>query len=237
MHIGGFLDTHPGDVSGSGNQDLGLSVKAGLGYQFPLKGKFGFRMDYNGYANFHADFSELDFQKHQFAIEPQYTFGQLVYSLQFGVARMAENGRHEADNLIISPAVTRLINSGTQAITFYGHAAKIEDKDAAVILNEDRENYGAGVSYFFTSGENGSALISMEYTAVDFDTFIREYEPEAESNGRRSDQVITAGIDLFSRVDPHMGFFASYSYNNASSNVVAYNYERHIIEVGISVFY
>ena len=237
MHIGGLFDTHPGTVSGTGDDDFGMVIKAGLGYQLPLEGKFGFRMDYSGYADFHQDFSEFDVQEHQFTIEPQYTSGQFMYSLQLGAARMLEDGRHDTDSLIILPAVTRLMNSGSEAITFYGHAAKIEDKDTDAILNEDRKTYGAGISYFFTAGEAGSVLISMGYAEADFDAFIREYEPETESNDRRSDQVVTAGLDLFSRFTPHMGFYASYSYNNVSSNVAAYDYQRHILEAGISVFY
>lgn len=237
VDIGGLYDTHPGAMSGTGERDESLALKAGLGYQLPLDGKFGFRVDYSGYADFHGELSEFDIQEHQFAIEPMFTSGQLVYSLQLGATRMFENGRHDADGIIISPALTRLMDSESKAIAVYGHAAKIEDKNAARALNEDRKSFGGGLSYFFTSGETGSALISIGYSKADFETSIRDFDPTAESNDKRSDKAVTANINLSTRIALHMGLYASYSYNNARSNVATYDYRRHILEAGISVFY
>lgn len=237
MDIGGLYDTNPVAISGADERDSGLALKAALGYQLPLEGKFGFRVDYNGHADFHRDLSEFDIQEHQFALEPQYTSDQFVYSLQLGGTRMFENGRHDADSIFISPALTRLINSGSEAIAFYGHAAKIRDKYTADSLNEDRSSFGAGISYFFTSGKTGSALISIGYTKSDFEAPIRDFDSAAESNIGRSDRTITAGIDILSRIAPHMGLYASYSYNNTDSNVSTYDYRRHILEAGVSFFY
>jgi hypothetical protein len=129
------------------------------------------------------------------------------------------------------------MDSGSKAIPAYGHVAKIEDKDDTMALDENRETYGAGVSYFFSAGETCSFLISMGYTKADFDTLIREYELESETDERRSDHTVTVGMDFFSRYSPHMGFFASYSYNKVSSNVAEYGYQQHILEAGFSIFY
>lgn len=237
MDIGGLFDTHPGATYGTGERDTGLALKAGLGYQLPLDGKFGFRLDYSGYADFYRDLSEFDLQDHQLSIEPQFTSNQLVCSLQLGGARRFENGRHDADRIIISPAVTRLLDSGSKAIVFYGHAARIEDKDDDAILNEDRKTIGAGLSYFFTSGESGSALVSVGYAKADFEALIREYDPEAESNDRRSDRAASASINILSRTAPHVGFYAGYAYIHNSSNMSVFDYQRHILEAGISLFY
>lgn len=237
MGIGGSYDTNPGSISGTGEQDVGLALKAGLGYQLPLDGHIGFRVDYTGYADFHRERSEFDLQEHQVAIEPQYTFGQFVLSLQLGGTRIFEDGRHDADSIAISPAVTRLLNSGTEAIAVYGHAAEIEDKDDVTPLNEDRRTFGAGASYFFTSGDNSSAMISVDYTKVDFSTAAEDFNSAAESIGRRSDRVVNARLDIFSRLASHMGLYATYSYIRNRSNIASYDYQRHILEAGISLLY
>lgn len=237
LDIGGLFDTHPGATYGTGEQDIGLALKAGLGYQFPLDGKLGFRVDYSGYADYYRDLSEFDLQDHQVSIEPQYISDQLVCSLQLGGGRRFENGQHDADRIIISPAVTRLLDSGSKAIAVYGHAAKIEDKNTARVLNEDRKTLGAGISYFFTPGENGSALISLEYAKADYEAFVSDYDPEVESNDRRNDRALVASLDFLSRITPHLGFYAGYSYIHNRSNMFLFDYQRHILEGGISLFY
>lgn len=236
VDIGGLFDTHPGAISGTGG-DVGLLLEAGLGYRLPLDGKFGFRMDYSGHADFHQEFDEYDLQEHQVAVEAQLAFDKIVWSLQLGGGRIFENGRHDADSIIVSPAVTRLLGSGSKAIALYAHAAKIEDKDTSSVLNEDRKTFGGGVSYFFTSGETGSGLISVVYTGTDFEASIEDYDPTVQSNDKRNDQAITASIDLLTRVAAHMGFYATYSYSDNRSNITVFDYKRHTLEAGISVSY
>jgi outer membrane receptor protein involved in Fe transport len=238
FRIGGLYDTHVGqisDINGIDRDDAGLSVSAGLGYQFPMEGKFGFRMDYGGYADFHLELSEFNVQGHHFSIEPQYADDQLLYRLSLGVTYNLEGGHSDSLIKSISPSVTYLMSSKTGAIAVYGNASQIED-EVDTILNEDGTTFGGGISYIYFK-ETFSTLLAVTYSNTDYESFVKDYVTDCATQDKRTDKVLTSTLNISYHVTSSFGIYATYSFIHSDSNVDFYDHDRHIFETGIAFKY
>jgi hypothetical protein len=235
FRIGGIYDTHVGstsDTSGFDKHDTGLAISAGLGYQFPIEGNFGLRVDYGGYGDFYNELSEFNIQWHHLSIEPQYATDQFLYSLPLGVTYKLEGGHSDAIIRSISPSVTYLMDSKTGAVAVYANAAKIEDEDDA-ILNENGTSFGVGFSYFYFN-KSISALLSVAYSNTDYESFVKEYVTNCASQDKRTDKVLTSTLDIDYRITPIFGIYAAYSFIHSHSNIDFYDHNRQIFEAGIA---
>lgn len=234
LHIGGVYDTHIGLTTEHGEfdkDDAGFSVKAGLGYQFPFKGNFGFRTDYSGYVDVHRGF--LDIQEHHFSIEPQYAKGPFICSLLLGITYKLEDGQTDANLKSISPFVTYVTNTGTGAAAIYGLYARIKDKDDDLILNENGTSYGAGVSYIYFFKKLSSARFSIDYSDTDYNASVRDYGINPDLYDKRKDRVLTSSLNLRLQVTTNFAYYATYYFIHSDSNVEIYDHNRQILKAGI----
>jgi hypothetical protein len=82
LRLGGLYDSRVGSTSGgSGDADWALAAALTAGWQAPLKGHVGVRLDYRGYMDFHQDFHKFNLIDQTLSLEPQYKSGPFIYSL------------------------------------------------------------------------------------------------------------------------------------------------------------
>lgn len=254
FRLGGVYDSRVGSASGGGDADGDTAFAATLsaGWQAPIKGDFGFRLDYGGYADFHQDFSEYDVIDQSVSFEPQYTSGQITYSMPFAFNYALEDGDTDYSKYTISPTLTYLIPETSQAVAFYGIASIIDDRDASLrddagnvkldqdgnpILDEDAGAYGAGCAYVLFFQNSSRIRLSLGYQHTKYNARVIDYDTSSVSNDQREDNSIVAGVDIQYQFTEIFGIYSNYSFVHSSSNVDLYEYNRNIIECGIALKY
>ena len=240
LRMGGLFDNRAGATFGGGGygeDDTALAARVGLGYQFTLKEPLGFRIDYDGYTDFHNKFSKFNIQEHHFSAEIQYAADPFTYSLPLGFTHTREDGRPNTDRKSVTPTVTYLMRSGTKAIGFYGLAAQIEDRDANTVLDENGTSLGMGCSYFHFFKELSRTRFSIDYMNTEYDALVKDYGSDSASQKNREDRILTTSIDIRYFFTPITAVYTTYSFIHSKSNVETFDYNRHILEFGIAIRY
>jgi hypothetical protein len=254
LRLGGLYDSRVGSSSGgSGNDsDTALATTLSAGWQAPIEGDFGFRVDYGGYADFHQDYTEYNVIDQSVSLEPQYTLGQITYSMPFAFNYALEDGNTDYNKYTISPTLTYLIPETSQAVAFYGIASIIDDRDAALrddsgnvirdqdgnpTLDEDAGAFGAGCAYVLFFQKSSRIRLSLDYQRTKYNARVVDYGTSSDSNNQRVDNGIVAGVDIQYQFTEILGIYTNYSYIHSSSNVDLYDYNRNIIEGGIALKY
>jgi len=238
LRLGVVYDSRVGSASGGGNADGDYAGAAtvNLGWQAPTRSKFGFRVDYSGYADFHQDFDQYDVIDQSISIESQYTFDQYIFSLPVSINYAMEDGDTDYDRYSISPTITYLIPNTNQALALYGMASKTDDRDKSV-LDDDGNGIGAGCAYIYFFKNKSRVRLSLGYQQTEFDAVVNDYNTISTSLDEREDEVVIAGLDFQYQLLAYFGLYLNYSYLYSDSNVDIYDYGRHIVESGMALRY
>jgi hypothetical protein len=235
LRAGGLYDTRVGGSSSAGGKDesdAALAVSLDGRYRIPVTESFGFQLGYSGYADFHDDYDEYDVVDQTFILENQWQNGNSLYSLILGYNIVREDGASDYQRLIVSPVYTRLFPEKRQAFEIYGNYASINDDDGFT-QDEDGHTYGAGCAYVFLLENDIRLRFSLDYLYTVYDSSEIDYVFPG-SRGSRRDKALAAGADIYFPIKSFMGLYLNYTYINTESNVSYYDYDRNIIEGGVS---
>lgn len=239
LRLGGVYDTRVGAASSlqtEAQEDTAFAVGLSTGWQLPLKNNFGFRIDYGGYADFHEELDDFNVIDQTVSLEPQYTSGQMIFSLPVSYNYGIEDNKTDLTRYSISPTVTYLIPTLNHAFAFYGLATIINDMDD-ISADEDGDALGGGCAYLVYFENRSQIRFSASYQNTSYDARIVDYMGVSTSEANRKDDTVMASIDVEFPLHSILDLFLSYSYVHSSSNVDLYDFDRNIIEAGISLHY
>lgn len=254
LRLGGVYDSRVGSASGGGDEDSDTALAATLsaGWQAPLEGDFGFRIDYGGYADSHHDFDEYNLVEQSISFEPQYTIGQLTLSLPAAFSYVMEDGNTDYNKYAASPTLMYLIPQTEQVIAVYGIGSIIDDRDDPLtdtsgsllydqsgdtILDEDAEALGVGCAYILFFHNSSRIRLSLDYQHSIYDARVTDYDTVTLSEDNREDDIIIAGLDVQYQLNQILGIYVNYSFIHSNSNVSLYEYDQNIVEAGIALKY
>lgn len=238
MRLGGLYDSKVGSASGGGdsNSDTGFAATFAAGWQAPIEGDFGFRIDCGGYMDFHQDFDEYDVVDLSISFEPQYASGQLIYSMPVAFNYAMEDDDPDYNKYSVSPTLTYLIPKTSQAISFYGIGTIIDDRDNFV-FDEDGDALGVGCAYILFFENSSRIRLSLDYQHTKYDALVIDYNTLSVSTDKREDDSIVAGVDIQYQFNKFFGIYTNYSFIHSNSNVDLYEYDRNIVEAGVAFKY
>ncbi len=237
VRIGGLYDSRVAATSGvSGNEDSDTALVARLkaGWQAPIEGDFGLRMDYRGNMDFHRDYDEFNTIDQSLSLTPQYWAGQFIFSLpiSFGLAFLDSD--HDYNRYAVSPSLAYLIPDTRQAVAIYAIGAIMEDKDKDEYLDEDGKTLGGGCAYLYYFENKSRVRLSLDYQHTTYDANVWDYDYGLTgSTDKRENDSIIAGLDMLFQVTDHLGLYINYAFIHADSNVDFYEYDRHLVEGGL----
>jgi len=236
LRLGGLYDSRVGsEFGGGGDADKALAATLTAGWQAPLKGHAGLRLDYRGYMDFHQDFREYDVIDQTLSLEPQFKAGQFVVSLPLSFNLTMENGEHDYNRYAVSPTLTYLIPDTRQAVSVYGIYARIDDKDKNK-LDEDGVTLGTGCAYLYTFENKSRVRLSLNYQQTTYDNARPwDYPTTSGSLDKRKDEAIVAGLDILWHITDHFGLYINYAFTHSNSNVDLYKYDRHLAGAGVEL--
>ena len=239
LRLGGLYDSRVGsEFGGGGDADKALAAALTAGWQAPLKGDVGLRLDYRGYMDFHQDFREYDVIDQTLSLEPQYKAGQFIYSLPLSFNLTMEDGEHDYNRYAVSPTLTYLIPNTRQAVSFYGIGARMDDRDKNKLLDEDGVTLGGGCAYLYTFENKSRVRLSLNYQHTAYDNARVWDYPTASgsfSADKRKDDAIVAGLDILFQITDHFGLYLNYAFIHSNSNVDLYEYNRHLVGGGVAL--
>jgi hypothetical protein len=239
LRIGGLYDSRAGaasSISTGGQADSAIAVNAAGGWQIPLQGDVGLRMDYSGYMDFYDEYDEYDVIDQTVSIEPQYAVGDFLLSLPMGYNYVLEDHETDYDRFGVSPTATYYIAALNQAVAFNGMAAAVRDKDD-VDVDEDGDSLGTGAAYLIFLKNKSWIRFSIDYSQTEYDARLADYSTGSTSQNHRKDDVVSTNVDIQYNFIPNVGVFTTYTYSHSSSNVKVYDYDRNIVEAGIALRY
>lgn len=243
LRIGGLYDSRVGSSTGSEEEDsdTALTARLALGWQAPMMGNFGVRLDYRGYADFHQDYDEYNMIDQSISIEPLYKAGQFIFSLPLSFNLALQDGDHDYNRYAVSPTLTYLIPNTTQALAVYGIAAKIEDKDDDEKIagmewyDDDGKTYGGGLAYLYYFANKSRLRLSLDYQHSEYDSLVWQYQITSDYEEERDSNAIVASLDMLSQLTDHFGLYLNYAFIHSTSNVDIYEYNRHLVEGGLAL--
>ncbi len=235
LRLGGLYDSEVGSASegGDAGSDTAFAVSLSAGWQAPLTGDFGVRLDYGGYADFHQDFDEYDVIDQSISLEPQYAVGPLTYSLPVAFNYAMQDGETDYNKYTVSPTLTYFIPQTSQAMAVYGIGSIIDDRDN-FLLDEDAEALGAGCAYLLFFQNSSRIRLSLDYQHSIYDARVIDYQTLSVSTDEREDDLIMAGLDIQYQLTEIFGVYTNYSFIHSNSNVDLYEYDRHMVEAGVA---
>ena len=237
LRLGGLYDSRVGSTSGqSGDEDWALAAAMTAGWQAPLKGNAGLRLDYRGYADFHQKFHEFNLIDQTISLEPQYKAGRFIFSLPLSFNLTMQNGEHNYNRYAVSPTLTYLIPDTRQAVSIYGIGARIDDKDKN-FLDEDGVTWGGGFAYLYAFENKSRLRLTLNYLQTNYDNALVFYYPNTSGSSldKRKDEAVVAGLDILLPITDHFGLYINYAFIHSSSNVDLYKYDRHLAGVGVEL--
>ena len=237
FRIGGLYDSRVGSASGGGDKDADMALAATLtaGWQVPLTGDVGLRLDYSGYTDFHQDFYKYNVIDQSLSLEPQYRNGPFIYSLTLSFNFTQEDGEDDYNRYSVSPTLTYLIPDTRQAVALYGIGARIDDRDKNKTLDEDGKTLGGGCAYLYAFENKSRVRLSLDYQHTTYDARVVDYGMASVSTDKREDDAIVAGLDILFQITDHFGLYINYAFTHANSNVNLYDYDRHAVAGGVAL--
>ena len=245
FRLGGLYDSRVGATSSEDllstqeESDTAIAATLDAGWQAPLEGDIGLRLDYSGYADFYKDkgrknLDQYDVIDQSLSIEPQYKDGPFVWSLPLIYNFVLEDGKSDYDRYIVSPTITYMIPDTTQALAVNGVAARINDRDDIKDLDEDGKTFGGGCAYLYFFENKSQVRLSLDYQHTEYDERVATYQASL-SNDKRTDKALTTGLDVVFQLTPHVGLYTNYAFIHSLSNVDRYEYNRHVVEGGVAL--
>ena len=236
FRMGGLYDSRVGSASGSADagEDTALTSRLAAGWQSPLMGNAGLRIDYRGYMDFHHNYNEFNMIDQSLSLEPLYKAGSFIFSLPLSFNITFEDGKHDYNKYAVSPTLTYLIPSTRQALALYGMVAWIDDQDDDNWLDENGKVLGGGCAYLYYFENKSRVRLSLDYQHAKYDAQVWQYGTSS-SIEKREDDAIVAGLDILWQLTKHFGLFINYSFIHSNSNVDLYEYDRHLVEGGLAL--
>ena len=252
LRVGGVYDSRVGAASGGRDEDSDTALAATLtaGWQVPMEGDFGLRLDYSGYADFHRDFDEYDIIDQSISLEPQYTLGQMTFSVPVAFNYAMEDGDTDYNKYTASPTLTYLFPDNEQAVAVYAIGSLIDDRDDPLedefgnliydsfgdtLLDEDAQALGAGCAYLLFFDGGSRIRLSLDYQHSVYDAKVIDYDTVSLSQNDREDDIVVAGLDAQYQLTDVFGIYANYSFIHSNSNVSLYEYDQNIVEAGVAL--
>ena len=252
LRVGGVYDSRVGAASGGSDEDSDTALAATLtaGWQVPMEGDFGLRLDYSGYADFHQDFDEYDIIDQSISLEPQYTLGQMTFSVPVAFNYAMEDGDTDYNKYTASPTLTYLFPDNEQAVAVYAIGSLIDDRDDPLedefgnllydslgdtLLDEDAQALGAGCAYLLFFDGGSRIRLSLDYQHSVYDARVIDYDTVSLSQNDREDDIVVAGLDAQYQLTDVFGIYANYSFIHSNSNVSLYEYDQNIVEAGVAL--
>jgi len=238
LRLGGLYDSRVGSTSGeSGDADWALAAALTAGWQAPLKGHVGVRLDYRGYMDFHQDFHEYNLIDQALSLEPQYKAGQFIFSLPLSFNLTMEDGQRDYNRYTVSPTLTYLIPDTRQAVSVYGIVARNDYKQRNFYgVYDDGVIWGTGCAYLYIFENKSRVRLSLNYQQTNYDNdLVWQYTPTSDFSEKRKDEAIVAGLDILLPITDHFGLYINYTFIHANSNVGLYEYDRHLAGVGVEL--
>ena len=239
LRIGGKYDTNVeveylDTEDTQDNEDTAAVVSFMAGWAPKMSGDFGFRADYGVYADFHEDLDEYDVIEQLFSVEPSLTKGRLTYSLPVRYTFAMEDEETDYHRIALYPTLTYKIPDHQHAVEAYGFISHINDDDDYEV-DEDAIAGGIGVGYIVFSDNRSFMRFSGEYQEIEYDAACAEYETDSTNLDDRNDGVLSLSVELNYQLLSHLDVYSTYSFLHTNSNVSIYDYNRHIVEAGLSL--
>jgi len=237
LRMGGLYDSRVAATSGfSGNEDSDTALVARLkaGWQAPLTGNVGLRLDYRGNMDFHKDFNEFNMIDQSLSLEPQYWAGQFIFSLPLSFNLTMMDGEHDYNRYAVSPTLAYLIPNTRQAVAIYGIYAQIDDRDKDEYMDEDGVTLGGGCAYLYYFENKSRVRLSLDYQHTTYDALVWQYGTSPSMDKRNNDAIV-AGLDILFQITEHFGLYVNYAFVHSTSNVAFYEYNRHLVEGGLAL--
>ncbi|MFH1153633.1 MAG: outer membrane beta-barrel protein [Pseudomonadota bacterium] len=236
LRVGGLYDSRVGSSSdgASDESDTALMARFSAGYQFPIEGSMGLRVDYTGYADSHRDYDRYNIMEHTLALEPQYSKGQFVFGIPLSLGMVDEDSDLDSVRQSVTPTITWMIPGAPHALAVYGSLARLEDRDNDA-LDEDGTILGVGLSYLRVFNKKTRLRLSVDYASTEYDALVKSYSSGGNSAAKREDKILSAGIDVQYMINSWFGLFTGLTYIRSSSNVDSYDYNRNLVEAGIVI--
>ena len=193
----------------------------------------GVRLGYNLYADFHNEFSDYNIIEHLLSVEPQWLSDSFIYSLPLRYSYAREDNCAKYHRYAAAPTLTWVMPDSNHAFEFYGTAGIIDDINRSVAIDEDAVLYGGGIGYLMFSTTRSFFRLSCEYNHIDFDARGRDYL-DTETSNKRRDEVLTFNALHNIQINSHLDFNVNYIFISTNSNVSFYDYEKFIIQAGVT---
>jgi hypothetical protein len=220
------------DTDGSEGDTIAYGLLSGY-WQHKAGEKLGVRLGYSLYADFHNKFSDYNIIEHLFSIEPQWLADNFIYSLPLRYSYAREDNRAKYHRYAAAPTLTWIKPDSRHAFEFYGTAGLIDDVNRAVPIDEDARLIGGGIGYLMFSESRSFFRLSCEYNHIGFDARGRDYRFTETSNKRR-DEVLALNALHNIQITSFLDFNVNYAFIHTNSNVTFYDYDKFVIQAGIT---
>lgn len=196
---------------------------------------FSFRADYGAYADFHSDLDEYDVIDQSLTFEPQWRNDSFVYSLPIRYHYAIQDSDPDYHRFSISPTITFKIPNINNAVEVYGILACTNDVDNFTDFDEDSHSRGGGVGYVIFAKNRTYFRVLGDYRHIYFDEKVITYEYTPNFSEKRHDSILSLTAEHNIQINNYADFFINYTYIHTNSNVSFYDYDRNIIEAGMSL--
>lgn len=234
--LGGLYDSQmdsASDENGQRGSDSAFSFRLGARYEMFSETGPGLRVDYSGSAQFYRKTSD-DIVDNALSLVPHYSpLDRLIFSMPVSMGYAMENGDSDYYRYTLSPTCMYFLPGASHAVAFYVSTSQLDDTDTNPDLDEDGLSVGGGASYFVMLKDSLQTRFFVDYSVIDYDAELSDYTPEVQSSEKRSDTLLSIGVDVQWQATRYAGLFSSFTFINSDSNTAGNDYDRGIIEMGI----
>lgn len=203
-------------------------------WQHKWNDRFGLRADYNVYADAHHDFDENDLVEQLISLEPQWFQNNFIYSLPLQYNYTMEDNDSDYHRYSIAPTLTVKFPALNHAVEAYGMASKINDVDEYVDFDEDGYSLGGGLGYLIFSKNRTYFRIAGDHHRIRYDSKGNDYINTVTTD-KRQDLVTSLGAEHNIQITDYCDLNLNYTYIHTHSNVKFYDYDKHILQAGVSL--
>lgn len=202
-------------------------------WQHKTCNNMGLRLNYSLYADLHDEFDQYDLMEHLFSVEPQWSRNNFIYSLPIRYTYAREDNQSKYHRYALAPTLTYVIADSKHAFEFYGTTSLVDDVDQYVNFDEDAYTYGGGIGYLIFSDTRTYFKVSGDYNRFHYDARGWDYLGTATSD-KRQDEVMTFSALHNIQINNFFDFNISYIFIHTDSNVAYYDYDKYIIQTGVT---
>jgi hypothetical protein len=195
--------------------------------------RLGLRADYNVYADVHEAFKENDVIEQLVSVEPQLFHGDFIFSLPLQYVYGMEDDDSKYHRYSAAPTATFKLPDSSQAVEVYGKISQILDVDPYPSFDEDGHSLGGGMAYLISLKDRTYFRILGDYQRIYYDSRAWDYINESSSD-KRHDIAASLGAEYNFQITRYLDLMASYTFIHTHTNVAIYDYDKHIVQAGVS---